>query len=70
MTYIGTVRDGRIELPAEAAFPDGTLVRIEEVAQGADPAYGLDEEAVDAGLPDDSASQHDHYIYGTPKRAS
>jgi len=24
---------------------------------------------VRAGLPTDGASQHDHYIYGTPKRA-
>ncbi|HTK75060.1 MAG TPA: AbrB/MazE/SpoVT family DNA-binding domain-containing protein [Gemmataceae bacterium] len=30
-------------------------------------ARALPPEAL-AGLPDDLASQHDHYLYGTPKR--
>jgi hypothetical protein len=30
-------------------------------------ARGLPHEALDS-LPDDLAAQHDHYLYGTPKR--
>jgi predicted DNA-binding antitoxin AbrB/MazE fold protein len=32
-----------------------------------DPAYDLSDLAVEAGIPD-LASEHDHYLYGTPKR--
>jgi hypothetical protein len=68
MAYIGIVRDGRVELPPEAGFPDGTQVRVERLNGEDDPAYHLDELGVDADLPTDWARQHDHYIYGTPKR--
>lgn len=64
MTYLGTVKNGRVELPAGTALADGTIVRVVPVgeANAVDPVYRLDELAVDADLPTDLASQHDHYI--------
>ncbi len=67
MTYIGTVRDGKIELEAGKRLPDGTVVRVEPVDVDRDPADDLADEAVSTGITD-LASQHDHYIYGVPKR--
>jgi len=67
MSYVGTVREGKVVLPPGVTLPDGTLVRIEPVRDGDDPAYGLADEAVSTGIPDLSA-QHDHYAHGTPKR--
>jgi hypothetical protein len=32
-----------------------------------DPAYGISSLAVDTGI-EDLAIEHDHYLYGTPKR--
>jgi hypothetical protein len=67
MSYLGTVREGKVQLPPGVTLPDGTLVRIEPIQDGQDPAYGLAEEAVSTGTPDLS-EQHDHYAHGTPKR--
>jgi hypothetical protein len=69
MTYLGTVRNGKVELEQGAELAEGTRVRVEPIADSeeADPAYQLHLEAVDAGIPD-LAREHDHYIYGTPKR--
>jgi len=67
MTVMGTVRNGRIELEPGAALPEGVRVRIEPITQAPDPLEGIAEDAVDTGICD-LATQHDHYIYGTPKR--
>lgn len=66
MTYLGTVRNGKIELEPGADLPDGTPVRVELLADDKNPAIGLANEAVDSGI-EDLATQHNHYIYGTPK---
>ncbi len=68
MTYHGTVRNGRVELPDGVHLPDGTVVRIEPVQLDEDSAYDLVDEAVSTGIVD-LAAQHDHYVYGVPKRA-
>jgi len=76
MTYIGTIKNGKVELPRECDLPEGTRVRVEPVGEQAEPmgrsaedaVYRLHELAVDCELPPDLASQHDHYIYGIPKR--
>lgn len=68
MTYEGTVKNGRIELPEGVCLPDGTIVRVESLTAAQDPAYDLAAEAVSTGLPD-LAAQHDHYVYGVAKRA-
>jgi hypothetical protein len=67
MTYIGTVKSGRVELEPSCTLPDGTKVRIEPIENSSDPADGLGDDAVPTGVAD-LASQHDHYVYGTPKR--
>jgi antitoxin component of MazEF toxin-antitoxin module len=55
---VAEVRDGRLILgPARPSLAE----RI------ADRARTLPPETLDR-LPADGASQHDHYIYGTPKR--
>ena len=66
MTYLGTVKDGLIELQEGTTLPDGTLVRIEPLEVGSDPADGLGDEAAPSGL-NDLAAHHDHYVYGVPK---
>lgn len=71
MTYIGTVKNGLVELPPNAALPDGTTVRVEPVESGAGgDDFLLSDLAVDADAPSDLSREHDHYIYGTPKRGS
>jgi hypothetical protein len=66
MIYVGTVRNGKVELPEDLDLPEGTQVRVEPIANTDDPAIGLADEAVQTGIRD-LASQHDHYIYGSPK---
>jgi bifunctional DNA-binding transcriptional regulator/antitoxin component of YhaV-PrlF toxin-antitoxin module len=52
------VRDGRIVLgPAAPSLAERIVAR----------ARSLPPEVLDA-MPNDLASQHDHYLYGTPKR--
>ncbi len=52
------VQDGRIVLgPAAPSLAERIVAR----------ARSLPPEALDS-LPDDLAAQHDHYLYGTPKR--
>lgn len=69
MVYFGKVNKGRIELDPGAKLPEGARVRIEPVPEGSDPLDDLGREAVDGG-PEDLATQHDHCIYGSPKRDS
>ena len=66
-------------LDSSSALPDGAEVRVEIVpAESEGPL--LDEHGQTlgqklmkyagraVGLPEDAAVQHDHYLYGTPKR--
>lgn len=86
MTFRGTVQNGKVVFDNGASPPEGTRVEVEPVAAsgrgrvgGNKPATSrrpknrgllqLVELAVDGGPPD-LAAQHDHYIYGTPKRRS
>ena len=67
------VHHHRIELPAELAIAEGTEVEITILADA--PAPTLAERlapwigAVHSGVGD-IADNHDHYLYGTPKRDS
>lgn len=83
MVYFGKVKNGKIELDPPAKLPEGAQVRVEPVdsatgkpANGVsskpsdDAAYRIGEMAIDDFGPPDMAEQHDHYIYGTPKRPS
>ena len=67
MVYFGKIKNGKIELDAQTRLPEGSIVRVEAVAAAADPLDGLGLESVDCG-PQDLSAEHDHYIYGAPKR--
>ncbi len=62
MSYMGIVRNGRVELPPGTELPEGATVRV-EVAEDSDPLAHWEELAVD-GAPPDMASRVDWYAYG------
>ncbi len=76
MTLLGHVRNGRIELDQPLSLPEGAQVQIEVLAGGEQtsvPGQTLGEKLLKyAGritdAPADLAAQHDHYLYGTPKK--
>ena len=77
---LGTVENGVVKLPPGAGLADGTTVRVEVVTEttvptGEDPDegrsfYEVFEQFVGCVKdgPSDLAVNHDHYLYGTPKR--
>jgi len=77
MTYNGHVEKGMVVLDEPAALAEGTRVRI-EVLPAADTAEpkripSLAERLAPIigkakSLPEDAAENHDHYLYGAPKR--
>lgn len=72
MSLQGVVTNGQIALENGVQLPEGTRVEvhIQELPAAASPlAEMLLKHAGKAqGLPEDSAAQHDHYLYGTSKR--
>lgn len=79
MTYRGRMQGGVVVLDEPAGLADGTVVTVQPVTPqpsvdvvGPVPspmAKSLLELAGRAkGLPKDAARNHDHYLYGTPKR--
>ncbi|MBN1489194.1 MAG: hypothetical protein JXA69_04690 [Phycisphaerae bacterium] len=70
MTYRGTVKNGVVVLGSDARIPDGTEVLVEPA--GVRPLMDLARLAEgfpdDPDWPADGAKEHDHYLYGTPKR--
>jgi hypothetical protein len=82
MTLIGHIIGGQIVLDVPAALPDGTVVRVHLVGvtdgeTGSSPlpeATGMLSERMKTflghvvDLPEDAAENHDHYLYGAPKR--
>jgi hypothetical protein len=69
MVYFGKVKDGKIIPEPGVPLVEGARVRIEPVEDGAHTADNLAADAVDIGVADMS-EEHDHYIYGTPKKAN
>lgn len=78
MTLRGTIENGRLVLDDGEGLPNGTRVDVRVRAgrskarsneKVADPLAKLASHAVRTGVRD-LASEHDHYAYGTPKRAS
>ena len=72
MTYRGHVRNGQITLNESIRLPEGAEVNIEVVKNGEQQPTVWNEllklaGTVD-GLPPDMAENHDHYLYGTPKK--
>jgi len=74
MTYRGKVQGGVVVLQDSANLPEGTEVEIHAIEktcseQGESLSKSLLKLAGRAvGLPPDAARNHDHYLYGTPKR--
>jgi hypothetical protein len=72
MSLHGIVTNGVIVLDENVRLPDGTRVEV-HVAEAPTAVSPLAEMLLRhagkaEGLPEDSAAQHDHYLYGTPKR--
>lgn len=71
MSYKGHVKNGVVVLPADARLSEGDEVEVTPVAKTAADDFtemlvGISKKV--RGLPRDLAQQHDHYLYGTPKR--
>ncbi|MFN0012841.1 MAG: hypothetical protein ACKVS8_14500 [Phycisphaerales bacterium] len=81
MTFRGFIQGDHVVLSQNHGLPDGTVVDVlppvpkrraskspsAKKAKVIDPALRLDQFAFNTGIRD-LANQHDHYIYGTPKR--
>ena len=77
MTYKGHIKNGVVVLDEQVNLPDGTQVRVEAVgtvhedepsSQPMLTEIFKDIIGKGEGLPSDGSEQHDHYIYGTPRR--
>ena len=79
MDILGKVSEGVVILRDPKALPDGTVVRVEPVEDKAaavkapEGQQSLSELLLSfsgtvKGLPPDLARNHDHYLYGTPKK--
>ena len=74
MTYRGHVKNGVVLLDEPVGLPDGTEVDVSprgEPGDGAEPTLGeklLQYAGKARGLPSDLARNHDHYLYGVPKK--
>lgn len=77
MTYKGTVRRGVVVLDEPAQLPEGAAVEVLLVHSDATTAQAdgptVYEQLQDLagtveGLPPDIAENHDHYLYGKPKK--
>ena len=77
MSLEGRVQDGTVVFNQPLLLPEGTRVRVEllpaEKVKGGNRQSLLERLGDVVGaiddLPEDLASEHDHYLYGTPKRA-
>jgi hypothetical protein len=72
MTYRGHIKSGAVVLDEPADLPEGAEVRVDVLpvdTPGKSQVGDLMKYAGIIGdLPSDLASNHDHYLYGVPKR--
>ena len=68
MSFTATVENDTIKLPPGVHLPDGTKVSIEPEAARGLHDWMLKYAGIADDVPADLASEHDHYLYGTPKR--
>jgi hypothetical protein len=71
MSFKGKVKNGVVVLPRNANLPDGTEVEVRTVDDPKSDDFTdmlLRIAKKVRGLPRDLAAQHDHYLYGVPKR--
>jgi hypothetical protein len=73
MKYTGTIKGGVVVLEKGAELADGTRVQVEPLEEPPDqPTLGeifKDFIGKAVGLPPDLAENHDHYLYGVPKKS-
>lgn len=71
MTYRGKVQNGVVVFD-DSGPPEGTVVQVQPVTPMAEGkgVWGKLLKLAGRGehLPPDAARQHDHYLYGLPKR--
>lgn len=72
MKYTGQVRGGVVVLEGSPSIKDGTIVSVEPIEAGSQNktlGQRLKRFSGSAkGLPQDMASNHDHYLHGLPKK--
>jgi len=71
MTYHGHIENGTVVVEGVLNLPDGTEVRIEPINASAETTLGqrlMKFAGTAKGLPSDLARNHDHYLYGMPKK--
>lgn len=75
MSFTATIENGVIKLPPGVKLADGARVKVEPLPEAGDsdasPSFAEEFRefigCVNDG-PVDGADNHDHYLYGTPKR--
>jgi len=78
MTYRGRVKNGVVVLDTPGGLPEGAQVEVRLVEQTGEAPTVQEGPALyerlksvvgkAEGLPPDAAHNHDHYLYGLPKR--
>lgn len=72
MTYRGKIKNGVVVLDPSASLPEGAEVQVIATnGEALPPTWAevfKDVIGKAEGLPADSSTNHDHYLYGTPKR--
>jgi hypothetical protein len=73
MTYRGHVNKGVVVLDEPVAIEEGAEVRVEVVEKEEGTGRSLAQRLAAVigkarSLPEDAAENHDHYLYGVPKK--
>jgi hypothetical protein len=79
MTYRAKMQDGKVVFEGGIKPADGVELRVDIVDSAAEPALPSPDgttlgqrlmqfSGIVKDLPPDAALNHDHYLYGTPKR--
>ncbi len=79
MRHRGRVHNGVVMLDEPAALPEGTVVSVQAVSKAKRASDELEQRPTlyerlkpiigkAKGLPADFSVNHDHYLYGTPKK--
>jgi hypothetical protein len=72
MTYRGRVKNGVIVLEPPAELPEGSVVEVsaDTTDEEIPTLYERMKDVIGIadGLPEDSSANHDHYLYGAPKK--
>ena len=72
MSYRGRVKNGVIVLDPPASLPEGAEVEVlpqsEDLSEPTWAEVFQDIIGKAEGLPADASINHDHYLYGTPKK--